>query len=398
MPRYDVFMPEPSRVQSETVRRFVIGVIMAALLAGSVALAKMMSERVQIRTHPPMTAMRLGAFALQRPALWRIQPAALAEQPSLGPAAAFVERTGSRRLVIAELRYDQPVTPDHAFDEFLANQFPAPAKVLLRQFSRYGATCGVASVIQRDETNSGWQYLATVTLDGRRHVALCLSGPNVAEAADQALISLLAESVIDKRYDTLDVGKPIALGDAGSLTMPKNVPAFRLNEADQPVPRYLLISGGEFFTLEITPLPADFVQSTTEQAGGAPAAAPTPPPAGVSKDVTPDYQGLDDMLETVLRWRHRDLTGAFPTQAIMAGRSKNHVFFALRVGEWKPLSSWIEFLAVRLENNRGVLIDVTAAPSAGERAEDAAFYLANRIRPPAAAAAPAPATQTLPQK
>lgn len=353
-------MVSGSRFESERVRRVVVAGVMAVLLAGSTALAVVFSARSHRRSHPPMAGVTLGAFTFNAPAKWA-QQAAVVPDRNVVAARAFTEPRSDRLLLVSDLRFTRPVSPDFAMTELLTRESADPQRIVQGQALRYGPMSGllVESVDTRRH-GGGWRLLAAITLDGRRYLGLSLAKDHTPDAADLVLFYRITESIKDTRYTA--VGGKLALAGVGTLAVPPGMLAFELHESGRAVPLYLLTPRGDdrFYTLELTPLP-DSIEKAVQRA-------------------TPS---AENSLASVLAWRYREMTRAMPAASSLKGeKTDRSQIFALPVGLSRRTLTYVEFWGVQPTGSKPVLLDITASQAATAAAQQAALTVARAVSPP----------------
>ncbi len=367
-------MPWESRIESEPLRRAVIAAVMLVLLAGSTALALWMTHARRPHVDVADSTEDLGPFRLSVPRDWiRLD---IADQNIPGLLAAYQSPEADRQLLqIFSLDYDTPRPPAHSLSAVAESFFP-------RGYTRHAQTLGQdgtvwAYAVQQSEEVSrlGRQrrkhFLATVTLDGRRHAAFYMTGLGNPTRRDLGALLTVAESTADTRYRR--VGTSAIEFDAMRLEVPDDLFAFHRTDVPEAVD-FVPAAEGRLASGRLVHLRLRVVPFGTD--------APAPPP---DEPQTHDAASADTVNRMLLTWLanvyHQRYGSAPPDGALETGEIGGRVVHAVLLPATAGSPVHRMLFASSTDGRTVAVVDVVAEPPAMRPAEAAAKMVMAGLEP-----------------
>ena len=224
-------MPPASWIKTESNRRAVIALVMFALLVGSTALAKFLADTLGIH----LTPATVGVFQVGRPDDWQYD--GQTDDHDSGNSAVFIEDGGQeRRVLIDQVTTTVEHLPDEVLKLAIQSMTGSRARMLAREHlvapSGAMGSGRMGQFLNQSGSGQGfWQPFtaAAMTIDGRKHLVLYMTGSIDADAPDLPLLSTMARSAVDRRFETVE--RSTIVFDRVQLHMPPSLRAMRRTDA-----------------------------------------------------------------------------------------------------------------------------------------------------------------------
>ncbi len=227
-------MPWESRIQSDLFRRVVIAALMMVLLACSTSLALWMTHaRSSVELE---SVQNIGNFRMVLPGGWVQRRSTEQEEPRL---LAVFELPGPQRRLLQVLAIDfgEAHSPAASLKAISQRYFPragvSPVAAIdhegLPAVYRHGRT---AQVTQRGRLLQ-MHMAITLTRDGRRHLALYMTGLGNPQREDRNTMLAIAETVVDTNYTLIE--EPTVDLPSMRFTIPEGLLAMRRNNSTDRV-------------------------------------------------------------------------------------------------------------------------------------------------------------------
>lgn len=276
---YHAGMAWESRIANEALRRAVIATIMLVLLGGSTALALWMTHTRRPEVYLRTQRQAVGGFSVEIPEEWTRRDVSsqnirelVAEYQIPGPPGMLLHGLA--------LEYPAPQPASVSLQAVYASYFPRASRSTARLFAADGVigayVFGRSEEVIKQGRIRQKHIAAAVTLDGRKHLALYMTGRGDPTLDDLAVVRAIAESARDQRYTAI-TKSPAAINGL-SLALPVELLVMRHNEGGEAlyaVPK----SDGPFATgrLMALQLQAGDLAEVAAEVGGEGKQATEPP-------------------------------------------------------------------------------------------------------------------------
>lgn len=212
----DDTQPEADTAESAGgASRFVLAIIMAAVLGIATSIAVAIAHSAQARRAPQLTEASLGAFEFAVPERWARQDTTVSLGSKSLPLMRFHENAGfDRQLTVTEVYSEQPTPPLEVSNRAASRLGLKPQTLGVVRSSgvhRFGAVLAATYQAQYldEDGEPRHRFIAIATLDGRRHLVIDIASRFSAASINIELAERLLERITDTRYTVVEGPQPL---------------------------------------------------------------------------------------------------------------------------------------------------------------------------------------------